>query len=161
MMTIDTWFDQFERGTLSRRQLAQALFALAGAAAFPAAAEAQSSSGTAINHVQLTVADLKRSGEVYAKTVGAKFQKAYGESVHTLALPGGAGWVSLRQGKEKVGQMDHFAVSMDNWDAERVEKTIKAALPSANVTRGGTRSVFLVDPDGFKVQLIDKNDNGG
>ena len=160
-MSIDTLFEQFERGALSRRQLAQALFAVAGAAAVPTAAEAQTSSGTAINHVQLTVADLKRSGEFYAKTVGATFQKAYGDSVHTLALPGGAGWISIRQGTEKVGQMDHFAVSMDNWNAERVETQIRAAAPTANVTRGGTRSVFLVDPDGFKIQLIDKNDNGG
>ncbi len=163
MSSIDTLFDHFERGRMTRRQLVQSLAAVLVPAAGASAAQAVEPAGVGrmINHVQLTVASIDRSREFYGTLLGAKKQGNFANNtVQTLALPGNGGWVSLRQGKERVGQMDHFAIGMENFNGPKLGEAVRKAFPGMKVD-ASARSVFLADPDGFKIQLISKEDAGG
>src|SRR5262245_46196115 len=167
MSAVDQVFDAYERGLLSRRDALQAFLALAGA---PAVAGAQQPApkvvGRSINHVQLVVADKAKSKAFYAALVGTKLQKVYEQAgVETLALPGDGGWISIsppRDPKDKPGTMQHYAIGVENWDAKRVEADLKKLIPDITFARPtNQRSVFVSDPDGFVVQLVSKDDNGG
>ena len=71
---IDSLFDQYERGRMTRRHLVQALAALV----LPASALAQNAApasapivrGLSVNHVALTVSDVPRSFAFYERLFG-------------------------------------------------------------------------------------------
>lgn len=163
MASIDTLFDHYEGGRMTRRQLVQGLVAALTPAVgvVPALAAEPAGVGRMINHVQLTVASIDRSREFYGALLGATKQADFANNtVQTLALPGKGGWVSLRQGTERVGQMDHFAIGMDNFNGPKLGEAVRKTFPGVKVD-ASERSVFLTDPDGFKLQLISKEDAGG
>jgi len=71
---VDSLFDQYERGTMTRRHLVQALAALV----LPATVLAQDAApspapivrGLGVNHIGLTVGDVERSFAFYQKLFG-------------------------------------------------------------------------------------------
>src|ERR1700689_1198119 len=71
---LDSLFDQYERGAMTRRHLVQALAALV----FPATGLAQDAApapapivrGLGVNHIGLTVSDIERSFVFYQKLFG-------------------------------------------------------------------------------------------
>jgi len=73
---IDSLFDRYERGSITRRHLVQALAALV----LPATALAQDAApapapivpGLGVNHVGLSVNDIERSFVFYQKLFGVK-----------------------------------------------------------------------------------------
>ena len=72
--TVDSLFDQYERGGMSRRHLVQALAVLV----LPARALAQDAApaptpivrGLSVNHIALTVSDIQRSFAFYERLFG-------------------------------------------------------------------------------------------
>lgn len=99
-----------------------------------------------VNHVALRVKDLKESEEFYRNTFrapGIIFEKP-GQRYMRM----GQNFVALFQRGEPA--MDHFAISIHDYDADAVEaKTRKMGLE----TRRSSSFVYVHDPDGIEVQI--------
>jgi catechol 2,3-dioxygenase-like lactoylglutathione lyase family enzyme len=166
---IDSLFDRYERGSITRRHLVQALAALV----LPATVLAQDAApapdpivrGLGVNHVGLTVNDIERSFVFYQKLFGVK--KGWpatnaGTGIH-LDFP--VGYISVDSVAEKKGVITHFSISIDHIDqdsAKRLADKINSELPDAKARAAfqpndGVSTVNLVDPDGFHVQISPKD----
>jgi catechol 2,3-dioxygenase-like lactoylglutathione lyase family enzyme len=166
---LDSLFDQYESGRLTRRHLIQALSALI----LPAPALAQNAArasapvvrGLSVNHVSLTVKDVPRSFAFYERLFGVT--KGWpatdaGTGIH-MDLPDG--YISIDSVAEAKGVIGHFAVAVEHMDrdaAKRLADKINQELPDAKPrdayqknTNGST--VNLRDPDGIFVQISSKD----
>jgi len=109
---VDSLFDQYDRGRITRRNLVQALAALV----LPASTRAQDGAsvsgpivrGLSVNHVQLTVSDVPRSFAFYERLFGVT--KGWpptdaGTGIH-MDLPEGD--ISIDSGAAQKGGITHF-----------------------------------------------------
>lgn len=167
MKLVDDLLNDYDTGRLNRRQLLQGLAALA----IPAAAAAQAPAADpirarTINHVHIIVNDLDQSKTFYGKLLGAKFQHQFTPNIHSVVLPGEAGWLSLDSGttqvdKEKKNKLGHFAIGIERFNAGETRAAINKAMPELKVEGAADgRSVFVYDPNGIRVQLMAKEDKG-
>jgi catechol 2,3-dioxygenase-like lactoylglutathione lyase family enzyme len=170
MRSLDQLMDQYDRGVLTRRQLMSGLLAVA----MPAAAANAGTQATAaadpirartINHVHIVVNNYEESRTFYEKLLGAKFQHEFGKDIHSVVLPGGGGWLSLDNGTsqvdpEKKNRLGHLAVGIEKFDVKEVMTAVQKNLPGVKVEQLGNRSCFVYDPNGIRVQLIAKEDQG-
>ena len=67
-LTIEKMIGQFERGAMTRRQLALSITALFAAA--PSASAAPDMKAVSLNHVTLKVADVQRTSKFYQEVFG-------------------------------------------------------------------------------------------
>src|SRR5215831_10724123 len=113
---IDSLFDQYERGGMTRRHLVEALAVLV----LPQAALAQTAApivrGLSVNHVALTVSDVPRSFAFYERLFGVT--KGWpatdaGTGIH-MDLPDG--YISIDSVAGQKGVITHFAVAVDHMD---------------------------------------------
>ena len=157
--SFDTLLKQYEEGRLTRRQLLGALAALA----VPAAAGAQGSAVRArsLQHVNLGVANLDRSERFYRHLLGLPPRRYIVGDAYALDFPDGGlislcpvegGNCSLTAGSAVAGEIDHFGVGIENFDAERVAGALEEA-GFEGVRQAGPTSVLVPDPDGLIVQL--------
>ena len=150
----------FESGHLSRRQLVAQLMALGiaslGSAAIAAAQDAAPAvatkpastfSTTAIDHLALSVTDVKRSVAFYQRHLGLTLARGGGESSAFLNT-GGTDFLALFRG-DKPG-LHHFSFAVPNYDPDDAVKRIEAAglKPERHDAR-----VYFPDPDGLTVQV--------
>lgn len=166
---VDSLFDRYERGRMSRRHLLQALAALASPARIlaqdAASAPVPIVRGLGVNHVGLAVRDIERSFVFYQKLFGVT--KGWpatnaGTGIH-LDLPNG--YISVDSGAEKKGVITHFSVAIDHIDADSgklLADKINSELPDAKAksafqANDGVTTVNLIDPDGFHVQISPKD----
>ena len=149
---IDALVSSYEHGTLTRRQLLQALAVIA----VPAATAAQTAGGSVmsarnLHHVNLQVADVARSEAFYRKLFGfPSTRRVQGPDNHGFDLPGGG--LIILQKSDKPGRLDHFCVGVDGFDAERLRAGAKAA-GIEGVQGSATDNFFVSDPDGLRVQV--------
>lgn len=165
MDSIDSLFDQYDRGRMTRRSLVQALamFALPARMLAQEAAPAAEPivRGLGVNHVGLTVSDIERSYAFYHRLFGVT--KGWpatnaGTGIH-LDFP--TGYISVDSVAEKKGVITHFSISIEEIDrdsAKRLADKINAELPDAHARdafqpNDGVSTVNLLDPDGFHVQI--------
>jgi hypothetical protein len=147
----------FEHGQLSRRQLIAHLTGFFAASLgakvtfadqtfTPAAASPAGSTptfaATDLNHIALSVTDVRRSQNWYQKHLGLRPTGREG------FLTSGKGWLALFQG-EKPG-LNHYCYSIANYDPADAVARLKAAglIPR----REGDR-VYFSDPDGIECQV--------
>ena len=166
---VDSLFDQYDRGLMTRRNLVQALAALV----LPASTRAQDGAsvsgpivrGLSVNHVQLTVSDVPRSFAFYERLFGVT--KGWpatdaGTGIH-MDLPDG--YISIDSGAAQKGGITHFSVAVDHMDraaAKRLTDKINSELPDAKArdayqANTGGSTVNLRDPDGVFVQISSKD----
>jgi catechol 2,3-dioxygenase-like lactoylglutathione lyase family enzyme len=167
--TIDSLFDQYERGSITRRYLVQALATLVLPARIlaqdAASAPAPIVRGLGVNHIGLTVSDIERSFVFYQKLFGVT--KGWpatnaGTGIH-LDFP--TGYISVDSVAEQKGVITHFSVSIDHIDqdsAKRLADKINSELPDSKAraafqANDGVSTVNLLDPDGFHVQISPKD----
>ena len=148
---INNLVDLFERGRLSRRQLVQGLVVVT-------AAQGQPSGGALwpvrLDHVQIIVKDLARSQAFYEKLLGATVRARTNNQV-TVNLGGGPAYISLNDGKETKGVLDHFAVAVEDFAVDRASAAVERTLPGAKIEKGMT-DIYVTDPDGQRVQIVAK-----
>ncbi len=167
MRMFDDLLTEYDHGRLNRRQLLQGLAALA----IPATAGAQTPAtdpirARTINHVHIIVNDLDESKRFYGSLLGAKFQHQFTPNIHSVVLPGDAGWISLDSGttqvdKDKKNRLGHFAIGIERFNAAETKAAINKALPGVKVEGAAdARSVFVYDPNGIRVQLMAREDKG-
>ena len=170
--TINLLVQQFQNGRLSRREVVTALAALfaasaEGAAQTPAAPVA----ARTLNHVSISVTDIKRSAEFYQSLFGMRIISQQGTgnnpiaggdgSVINLAPGAGPEFIGIYQGKP-VGDIGHFCLGVQKFDADRVLAALTSRGVKASIrTRGQSREIFLTDPDNISVQLTDATYCGG
>jgi lactoylglutathione lyase len=149
----DEMIEQFERGKLSRRQLASRLMGLGAAlAVVPGIAQAaQDKEGTfratGLDHVALDVKDVPRSRDFYKKHLGLEVIRDGGEDNCFLGSGGGF-FLTLFRGEEPG--LNHYCYAIRDFDPDRAEAKLKAA--GLKVRRESGR-VYFDDPDGIEVQV--------
>jgi catechol 2,3-dioxygenase-like lactoylglutathione lyase family enzyme len=148
---IDALVGSYERGRIGRRQLLQALAALAA----PVAAAAQGAPpsvarGRNLHHINLQVSDLARSEAFYRRLFGlGPTRVVQGPDNHGFDLPGGG--IVILQRSDSPGRIDHFCVGVDGFDAGRMRDAAATAGLAAQGTAGD--NFFVRDPDGIRVQV--------
>jgi len=145
---------QFERGRITRRQLIQGL-ALTGAAASGVAAAAAPGEGGAlkavgINHLSYSVPDYKKTRDFYAELFGMQVR---GDDGAQCTLAFGDTFIVVRKTEQadRKAYLDHFAISIDEFNKESVEGLLKGR--GLQPTPDGERSFHVKDPDGFDLQI--------
>jgi catechol 2,3-dioxygenase-like lactoylglutathione lyase family enzyme len=149
----ETLIDEFERGVLSRRQLASRLMGLGAALAVAARSveagqgEAATFEATGLNHVALDVRSVPKSRDWYIKHLGLKVTRDGGEDNCFL---GGANdfFLTLFRG-DKPG-LNHYCYSIRDYNPDRAEEKLKAA--GLKPRREGNR-LYFPDVDGIVVQV--------
>ena len=155
--SIDGLLKQYELGKVTRREVLAAIALLAT----PAQSSAQEGlfRARALNHLNVRVTDLAKSEAFYRRVLGLPAVRPVQGAAFALDFPGG-GAISLCplsvttcgvKPNARPGDIDHFGVGIDNFNAGRVEAQLKAA--GFDQVRNVGTSVFVADPDGTAVQL--------
>ena len=149
---ISGLLSRYEGGTLSRRELVVALATLAATSTANAAAGLRVSR---LDHISLQVSDLQRSREFYANVFAASVNPTpRPDNEVRLDLADNAILVLRRAGAP--GQVDHLGVRLEGFARSSVARQLRASgispVDVPNVP--GTPGFHIVDPDGFKVQLL-------
>lgn len=157
--SIDGLIKSYENGTLTRRNLLQALALVAA----PAIANAQASTGSLtkarlLHHVNIRVSDLARSEAFYRKLFGLPASRVVqGPDNHGLDLPSGG--LIILQKSDMPGRIDHFCAGVEAFDADRIRSEISSA-GMQGVPGNAKDNVFVLDPDGVRVQISATNWSG-
>ena len=150
--TITGLVEQFEHGRLTRRELIQGL-SLLMASAVPAAPAAQTSSlhGTGIDHVSILVSDMTRSAAFYQSVFGMT-PISEDKPNQILRLGMKRTIVSLRHEPPTTGIVDHFSISVENFNRDAVTRELQShgLTPQNNIQFG----FHVKDPDGVVVQVV-------
>lgn len=162
-MNLDSLLQQYETGSLSRRELLGALALLVAAPAVTAAAQAAKPVGAvkSMNHVSVFVPNVQKSVEFY--------QGLFGMPLLTKQDPGinlstGSGFLGIypAQAGATTGSINHVCFGMENFDADAVLKQLTDRGIKGNIRlRGDTKELYFTDPDGIRVQLQDVKYKGG
>jgi len=146
---IEKMVTDFEKGKLTRRQLASALAGLVAASA-DAAPTASEFKAVSVNHVTLRVPDVQRSTRFYQDLFGMPMKKS-SPTVNILALNPNC-FFGIETDKGKGAAVDHFSLGIQDFHAkEAAAKLEKRGLKLV----GGVSNEGLkfTDPDGMLVQL--------
>ncbi|HET7084777.1 MAG TPA: VOC family protein [Rhizomicrobium sp.] len=157
-LLVEKMLNDFERGVLSRRQLAATLTGLAAAAAMPAPAlAAPSLKAITLNHVTVKVPDLAKTSKFYQEFFGMKLAQQ-SETIHILSV--GKSFFGLEQKPGPAG-LDHYDFGLEGWDAKAMRAKVAAhGLQITAGSRGDDESFKFNDPDGFVVQVNGPNYTG-
>jgi len=145
-LIIERMVRDFERGRLTRRQLAASLAALVtGAQAAPKPSGVQAVS---LNHVTVRVPDLQRTSSFYQEFFGMPL-KQHSATTHILGV--GKSFFGIEQ-KGNTAALDHYDFGIASFNADDVTAKLKAR--NLKLEPGGSKESFKFrDPDGFVVQV--------
>jgi len=140
---------RFERGRLTRRELVQALAAVAAASVGMPVAGASLKAGS-INHTSVLVSDMARSIDFYNRVFGLAVMNEDKPNKISRLGSGGKILVSLRV-EPPAGLVDHFAIGVENFNRDAVTAQLKEMelTPRENLEFG----FHVKDPDGANVQI--------
>jgi catechol 2,3-dioxygenase-like lactoylglutathione lyase family enzyme len=153
----------FEQGTMTRRQLVQSLALAATAASAASAAPAAAAGGNVVktaylNHVSYQVADYRRSRDWYADLFGMKVVLDDGRKAN-LSVGDEALVIFHTRKSPDIPTVDHVCFTVANWDTDKsVRGAVEAELKRRGLEpRATERSLFIKDPDGYSLQLGGKD----
>src|SRR6202050_1323831 len=145
-LIIDKLISDFERGGLSRRELALSLAALVSSA--QSAPGESGMRALSLNHVTVRVPDVQRTSRFYQELFGMPL-KQHSEKTHILGV--GKSFFGIEE-KDGGPALDHYDFGIAGFDADRAAAKLKAR--NLKLEPGGTKESFKFrDPDGFLVQL--------
>ena len=145
--TIEKMLESFERGAISRRQLAVSLAALATSAT--AASKETELKAVSINHVTVRVPDLHRTSQFYQEFFGMPL-KQQSAKIHILGV--GNSFFGIEQGDGPAATVDHYDFGIANFNADEARAKLKKR--NLKFADGNSQESFKFhDPDGFQVQL--------
>jgi catechol 2,3-dioxygenase-like lactoylglutathione lyase family enzyme len=149
--TISNLLDRYEKGMLARRELIAAIATLAATSTTAAAGLRVSR----LDHISLQVSDLRHSRDFYANVFGATVNTTPRPDNEVRLDLGDTGSLVLRRAGTP-GQVDHFGVKVQGFDRASVARQLRASgispVDAPNIP--GTPGFHVIDPDGFKVQLL-------
>ena len=147
---ISNLLSQFEKGSLSRRELVSGLAMLA-AGGTAAAAQNEIDFKTAdIDHISIQVADLQRSVDFYQKMFG--FSVISQDQPHEIIRLGTTKTLVSLNHQSPAGIVDHFAIGVPRFSKESAARylTQHGASPEDDPYAG----LHIKDPDGINVQIF-------
>jgi catechol 2,3-dioxygenase-like lactoylglutathione lyase family enzyme len=150
--TIDTLVRQFERGRLTRRQLVQGLLVVAASPALAQERPVGAFRPTVIDHVQITVTDLKATQQFYEKLFGVTTTSPNPTQL-SLRLGSAGNSISVHSESGPIKPIDHFGIAVEDFSTEVALATVKRVVPGMKAEKNGT-SVFVIGPDGVRVQIV-------
>jgi catechol 2,3-dioxygenase-like lactoylglutathione lyase family enzyme len=152
----------YDRGSLSRRQLLQGLFALsvgphlagppAGSLGEPRQTGPRFHTRT-LNHVTLYASSVARSKTFYQRLTGLPIQAEDKDSCE-FRLEGGFLGIYAPDPGQQPG-FNHLCFGIDGYDPLAAFTALKTAMPEANPALENQDQVYVQDPDGVRVQLAD------
>jgi catechol 2,3-dioxygenase-like lactoylglutathione lyase family enzyme len=148
---LEHWLGRYESGEIDRRSF------LAGAASLLAAAsaDAQTTAGgvsvTGLHHVEIKTTDLARSSAFYRKLLGVTGETRPERVVLPLGTGVARGYLSIGVGP--IPRVDHFAVKVPGMDPKDPKATLAKLTAAGYKARQVLNTVFVMDPDGFEVQV--------
>lgn len=151
-MLVDRMLKDFEKGTVSRRQLAAALAGMVAGGATQAspAQAAPSLKAISLNHVTVRVPDLWKTSRFYQDFFGMRLAQQ-SETIHILSV--GESFFGIEQ-KPDLPALDHIDFGLEGWDAAAMRAKVQAAgLKLTPGARGDDESFKFNDPDGFVIQV--------
>ena len=148
---IDTLVRQFEQGRLTRRQLVQGLLVVAASPAVAQQPPAGAFLAAGIDHVQITVDDLKASQQFYEKLLGVKGRNPSATQVN-IGVGTAGNFVAIQSGTGRIKPIDHFAIAVENFSPETALVAIERVVPGTKAEKSGN-SVFVTGPEGVRVQF--------
>jgi catechol 2,3-dioxygenase-like lactoylglutathione lyase family enzyme len=148
---ISTLVNRFEEGKVSRRELVQALAALAVAGGAASAAPQETPfKPSRIDHISIQVTDLPRSIAFYQKIFGLT---VLGEDKpNEIVRMGTTRVIVSLHHKPPTGIVDHFAIAIDGFDRDAVTRALRQQGLTAeeNLDYG----FYVRDPEGIPVQIV-------
>src|SRR5437899_13097928 len=108
--TIDTLVRQFEQGRLTRRQLVQGLLVVAASPGVAQQPPAGAFLAAGIDHVQITLDDLKASQQFYEKLLGVASRKPSGRQVK-IGLGARGNVMAIQSGTDRSKPLNHSALA--------------------------------------------------
>jgi catechol 2,3-dioxygenase-like lactoylglutathione lyase family enzyme len=142
----------YEQGKLSRRQLIQALALMAGTAGAGISAPPPAPfPASSVNHIAITVSDLKKSTEWYKDLFGLKPEQET-DAVSVLAF--GNTVLVLRPGQnaQNAGRISHFCFGVKGFKMAEAEAELKKRGLNP---RKDNESYHVTSPDGTDIQISD------
>jgi catechol 2,3-dioxygenase-like lactoylglutathione lyase family enzyme len=143
---ISKMLQDYEAGTLTRRQLIGSLAAFASGTQLTAAKES-TFRGVGLNHIAIRVTNVQRSRDFYQKHFG---MPVLHEEKANCFLGLGKNFLTLFE-NQKSG-LDHFCIAIEDFKGEAVmdqlnRQGLKPRRPS------GTDRIYFPDPDEIEVQV--------
>jgi catechol 2,3-dioxygenase-like lactoylglutathione lyase family enzyme len=148
-LIIEKMLTDFERGHVTRRQLALSLAALVSGAQAASSKEAELKA-VSINHVTVKVPDLHRTSQFYQEFFGMPL-KQQSATIHILGV--GKSFFGIEQGeRQAAATVDHYDFGIAGFNAD--EARAKLTKRNLKFAGGNSKESFKFhDPDGFQVQL--------
>ncbi|HMB74016.1 MAG TPA: VOC family protein [Gammaproteobacteria bacterium] len=142
--------ERFDNGTLSRRDLVHGLAVLAAGSG---AAHAQTTTpfvSTGIDHISIQVTDLERSIEFYQTIFGLSI---INQDVENAIVRMGRDRIIVSlHAKEPTGIVDHYAISIENFDRDAVTRAL--AQHGYEAQQNLDYGFYVRDPEGVPVQMV-------
>jgi catechol 2,3-dioxygenase-like lactoylglutathione lyase family enzyme len=163
------------RDIMTRRSLLLSMSGLALGRRLLAAEQAAPLTVGGIHQVTLAVSDLERSLDFYQSVFGMAVQARNGETL-LLRIGEGPHFLALTRAGAGGPRIDHFGLSVENFDADRVLGTLAShgvteaqggqslsggPMRVRRTTRAGTSELHMGDPDGLVIQLQHPSYCGG
>jgi catechol 2,3-dioxygenase-like lactoylglutathione lyase family enzyme len=150
---------KFEEGKIDRRQLIKnlAMAASAGSVLGSTSASAAGAPGfqaTDVNHLSMTVPNYAKTRDFYSDLLGLKVSNDDGKT--RCSLTGGAFRMQVRNGPVTTPLIDHFGVTIENFNKPAVEAELKRRGLNPQTAPGNEISWSVKDPDGYRIQLDKK-----
>ena len=160
---IDRMLTEFQDGRMTRREVVARIGAVTAAligmeralagpsGAYGAAADIKPTvTAKGINHIALSVTDVRRARDFYTKHLGLQTTR---ESANNCFMRTGDDFVALFRGDDPG--LHHFAFTIDDYDPANAVKTLSAA--GLKPERVANR-VYFSDPDGIRLQVSPENE---
>jgi len=148
-LLVEKMLTDFERGHVSRRQLALSLAALVSGAQAASSKETELKA-VSINHVTVKVPDLHRTSQFYQEFFGMPL-KQQSATIHILGV--GKSFFGIEQGeRQAAATVDHYDFGIAGFNADEARAKLKKR--NLKFAGGNSKESFKFhDPDGFQVQL--------
>jgi catechol 2,3-dioxygenase-like lactoylglutathione lyase family enzyme len=185
-------FDQvketFETGVISRRRLLLSLPALMMTPRAFAQADSPPIRVSGINHVTLSVSDVRHSVDFYQGLFGMPVTSRQGMTTN-LQIGAGPQFLGVSAAGSNPPSINHLCLGVDNFNVDRItgmlaqrgitksdaagngggeglgggrmRMRVRTRGPEAGGDRAGTPEIYFSDPDGLVVQLQDPRYCGG
>ncbi len=146
---ISSLLAQFEKGSLSRRELVQGLAMLAAGGTAAAAQDNIDFKTADIDHVSIQVGDLQRSVEFYQKMFGFSVVSE-DKPLGIVRLGNTRTLVSLNR-QSPAAIVDHFSIGVPRFTKEAATRYLTQR--GARVGDDPYHGLHVKDPDGIYVQI--------
>ena len=159
---------------ISRRRLLVSLPALALAPRAFTQSESQTIPVKGINHVTLSVSDLKRSVDFYQGLFGMPVLSRQGTTEANLQIGNGPQFLGLASARSNAPNINHVCLGVENFNIDRLKgilrrhgitdgegaepmrMRVRMRGPEAGGGKDGTPEFSFRDPDGIVIQLQDQ-----